>query len=222
MDKSLFSVSIKGVFQYNHKYLLRKNQRHEYELLGGRLEKTDSSLLHRLRVEFLEESQILITDIMPREPWLYVCGLNNVIILPYTCKAYKNKIPQIIYDTDGGELQWFNFEDLNSIPLPAGYRNTISDTIPKKTFSPYVGKYPKIIPGYKEALFKVQINLYDVYHSKIFSEYLNHFCSPRDLISEKLESQYNSDDIVSISPSYNNGVINLNYVYIGYKVVYKY
>ena len=39
-----FSVSVKGVLEVNGKYLLRKNQRLEYELLGGHLEREDSTV----------------------------------------------------------------------------------------------------------------------------------------------------------------------------------
>lgn len=215
MANTLFSVSIKGVFQHQQRYLLRKNQRHEYELLGGRLEPHDCTFEHRLRIEFLEESQILITDIMPREPWLYICGIDNIIILPYTCKAYKNMLPDNIYDSDGGKLHWFQTDELYSISLPAGYRNSIFNTIPPKTYSPYIGKYPKLIPGYKEKKYRIRINLYNVYHSKIFSDYLNHFCSPRELVKDRLGDFYYPDNIVSCGSSLTDHIVELNYVYIG-------
>lgn len=215
MREDLFSVSVKGVLGYNHQYLLRKNQRKEYELLGGRLEASDVSIQHRLRVEFLEESQIMITDIKPREPWLYICGINNIIIIPYTCKVYKNEIPKDMNDLDGGELQWFYADDLNVISLPQGYRDTIFANIPHKTYSSYVGKYPKLISNYKETFFKIRINLFNVYQTKLISKYLPHFCSPRELLKSDLGEYYNINDIVSIEPSCSEDTIEINYVYIG-------
>ncbi len=211
MNKFLFSVSIKGIFQYNHQYLLRKNQRHEYELLGGRLESLDTSITHRLRIEFLEESQIFITDLMPREPWLYICGINNIIILPYICKV--SKIPsKNIHDSDGGELHWFYYDELKTLPLPKGYMDSICGAIPHKTYSPYVGKYPKIIPGYKESLYKIRINLYNVYQTKIFSKYLEHFLSPREILKEYIGVNYSPENVVSTSATLSNDTIDLNYV----------
>ena len=55
------SVSVKGVIKKNNSFLLRKNERNEYELLGGKLEKDDINLRDRLKKEFLEESGIKIT-----------------------------------------------------------------------------------------------------------------------------------------------------------------
>ena len=49
------SVSVKGVIKKNNSFLLRKNERDEYELLGGKLEKDDINLRDRLKKEFLEE-----------------------------------------------------------------------------------------------------------------------------------------------------------------------
>lgn len=211
MNKLLFSVSVKGILQDNHKYLLRKNQRHEFELLGGRLESLDPSITHRLRIEFWEESQIFITDLMPREPWLYICGINNVIILPYVCRVSKD-IPQYIHDSDGGELYWFYYDELYNLPLPNGYLDSITGVIPHKTYSPYVGKYPKIIPDYKESVFKIRINLYNVYHSKIFSKYLERFCSPREILKKYIGSNYSSENVISIATTRSFDTVELNYV----------
>ena len=46
------SVSVKGVIKKNNSFLLRKNERDEYELLGGKLEKDDINLRDRLKKEF--------------------------------------------------------------------------------------------------------------------------------------------------------------------------
>ena len=48
------SVSVKGVIKKNNSFLLRKNERNEYELLGGKLEKDDINLRNRLKKEFLD------------------------------------------------------------------------------------------------------------------------------------------------------------------------
>lgn len=43
----MFKVSVKGIIKKNGMCLLRKNERSEYELLGGKLEYTDDSLYDR-------------------------------------------------------------------------------------------------------------------------------------------------------------------------------
>jgi len=217
MKEDLFSISIKGILQYNGYYLLRKNQRKEYELLGGRLEYSDPSLQRRLCTEFLEESGILVHNLAPREPWLYIIGSNNVIVLPYLCSAYHDHIPDKVHDLDGGELHWISTDTLNSISLPIGYYDSILGKVPRKTYSPYVKKYLKIIPGYKECLFRIRVNLYDVYHNKIFKAYLNHYESPRELIKLKLGNKYSSENIFSMETEFESDVINVNYVLVEVK-----
>lgn len=50
-----FLISVKGILVYNQKLLLRKNQRNEFELLGGKLEKNDIFFEKRLIEEFQEK-----------------------------------------------------------------------------------------------------------------------------------------------------------------------
>lgn len=56
----MFKVSAKGIACLNDTYLLRVNERQEYELLGGKLEHDDVSLAEWVRQEFLEESGVIL------------------------------------------------------------------------------------------------------------------------------------------------------------------
>ena len=96
------SVSVKGVIKKNNSFLLRKNERNEYELLGGKLEKDDINLRDRLKKEFLEESGIKITVNKELEPWFLNINGDKVLIIPYICNI--DYIPSVLYDQDGGEL----------------------------------------------------------------------------------------------------------------------
>lgn len=131
MDR--FSVSIKGVLEVNGKLLLRKNERREYELLGGRLEKGDLSAEHRLITEFGEESGIKVEILDYREPWLYEIGLKNIIIVPFVCNALN--VPDILVDEDGGTLHWVNATEADAVFMPQGYKDTISGNVPHKSYS---------------------------------------------------------------------------------------
>ena len=137
------SVSVKGVIKKNNSFLLRKNERDEYELLGGKLEKDDINLRDRLKKEFLEESGIKIIVNKELEPWFLNINGDKVLIIPYICNI--EYIPSVLYDQDGGELYWVKERNINKINIPKGYLDTInqisthdSTTISKKT--KYYGK----------------------------------------------------------------------------------
>ena len=128
-----FSVSIKGVLESDGKLLLRKNERQEFELLGGHLEKDDLSPEQRLVTEFLEESGISVEVGAAREPWLYEIGTKDVLIVPFVCRA--TAIPERLFDMDGGTLHWVAPESLSGLPMPQGYKDTILGITPRTSAS---------------------------------------------------------------------------------------
>ena len=109
------SVSVKGVIKKNNSFLLRKNERNEYELLGGKLEKDDINLRDRLKKEFLEESGIKIIVNKELEPWFLNINGDKVLIIPYICNI--DYIPSVLYDQDGGELYWVKGRNINKINI---------------------------------------------------------------------------------------------------------
>ncbi|WP_444659499.1 hypothetical protein ACRQV7_03665 [Caproiciproducens sp. R2] len=127
------SVSVKGVFNRNGKYLLRKNRREEYELLGGKLERTDQSTVERLIQEYKEESGIGIAVQELRHPWLYKIGMEQTLIVPYVCTA--EYIPEVLFDEDGGQLDWIEEADIENLNMPVGYKDTIADRLPQISIS---------------------------------------------------------------------------------------
>jgi ADP-ribose pyrophosphatase YjhB (NUDIX family) len=129
-----FQISVKAVIVRNGEYLLRKNERKEWELLGGRIENLGESLEHRLRTELLEESGITIDIREPREPWLYNMGnARTVIIAPYYCRAIN--VPTVLEDEDGGEVSWHAKKDLEYLNMPDGYFDSINRKPPRNSYS---------------------------------------------------------------------------------------
>lgn len=212
MKNDKFSVSIKGVLEDNDKILLRKNERNEYELLGGRLEKDDISAQQRLITEFSEESGISINVEGHLEPWLYEIGYSNIIIVPYKCKPIS--IPEELVDEDGGTIEWIHKSELDSLFMPQGYKDTIKEDVPHKSYSIPAKKYFKIIPNYVERLYSVFIHVYDD-NNLIYNERLEHFNSPRDLISKLISQDYGNKDYFinaeEIKIDRQNDAIILNY-----------
>jgi len=100
------AVSVKGIVSIDGNFLLRQNERNEYELLGGKLEKSDSDLESRLKQEFLEESGIKVDAEKGLEPCFLSVNNKKILIVPYICKI--KFIPDILFDEDGGKLFWIN------------------------------------------------------------------------------------------------------------------
>lgn len=205
-----FGVSIKGVLEYNRKLLLRKNERMEYELLGGRLEKGDSSAENRLIAEFEEESGVKVEIIKHLEPWLYEIGLKNIIIVPFSCNALF--IPNEMVDEDGGTLHWLDQEDISVAFMPQGYKDTILGAIPHKSYSIPAKSFFKIIPNYVERDYFVEICVHE-HNEELLCLPLPHFHSPRDFIYGHLGEKYKNAKLYSnpINIDYEYDKITLNY-----------
>lgn len=212
MERQTFSVSIKGILYQDGKYLLRKNQRNEYELLGGRLESNDSTPEERIVKEFIEESGIKIKAEIHREPWLYEIAKKNIIIVPYVCSAIS--YPKQFIDNDGGTIHWIEKDMLDTINMPYGYLDSIRNLIPRKGFSVLPGDYFKVIPNYTERDYYIKIVLRNLDGDEILNEYLQHFVSPRQFIKSKLGNKYIQENIVSLPISKEDDIVNLNYLYI--------
>ena len=129
----MFKVSVKGIIKKNGKCLLRKNERSEYELLGGKLEYTDDSLYDRVIQEFKEESGINIKANKIKEPWFYIIGNKANLIIPIDCDILF--MPHTLYDQDGGILEWINMENVKTLDMPSGYKDSIIGHIPSLSFT---------------------------------------------------------------------------------------
>ena len=212
MERQTFSVSIKGILYKDGKYLLRKNQRNEYELLGGRLEGNDQTPEERIVKEFMEESGIEVKVETYREPWLYEIAKKNIIIVPYICSIIS--CPNELIDNDGGIVQWIEREELDTINIPIGYIDSIRNVIPRKGFSILPGDYFKIIPNYTERDYYIKVVMKNLNGEEIISDYLEHFVSPRQFLKEKLGEKYISENIISQPISREKDTVILNYISI--------
>lgn len=208
MDR--FGVSIKGVLKVDGKFLLRKNERREYELLGGRLDKDDPTAEHRLITEFKEESCTKIEVLHHLEPWLYEIGLKNIIIVPYFCKALN--IPETMVDEDGGTIHWLTLSEAEAAFMPQGYKDTINGDIPHKSYSIPAKFFFKIIPNYVERDYYIEICVKKE-NFELLRLPLQHFHSPRDFIFGHLGEDYKDAQLVSepVGIDYKRDTVILNY-----------
>jgi 8-oxo-dGTP pyrophosphatase MutT (NUDIX family) len=128
-----YQISVKAVVRDGTKVLLRKNDRAEYELPGGRMEEGES-FEDTVRREISEESGVLISDLRPLEPWLYQIGnIRTVLIVPFSCRA--TSIPAEMVDQDGGTVHWLETDSLEKLNMPQGYRDNILSKSPHHSMS---------------------------------------------------------------------------------------
>ena len=210
MAHDKFSVSIKGILCRDGKALLRRNQRKEYELIGGKLDAGDRSPQERLSKEFLEEAGAQIDVLSLRHPWLYLIGRKNVLIVPYVCELLSIDASHI--DEDGGRIDWRDKNDIDSLFLPAGYGDSIYGRIPRTSFSLVEGEFFKIIPNYRESDYCVKILVTGIDGEPLVEDYLKHYQSPLDLVRGKID-RFDADFLYPLKIEKEADEICVCYVY---------
>ncbi|MGF6240777.1 8-oxo-dGTP pyrophosphatase MutT (NUDIX family) [Paraburkholderia sp. GAS38] len=123
MEDGRYAVSIKGVvFNEPDRVILLLNERQEWELPGGRIERGESPAECVVR-EFKEELDIAISPAVLLDTYLFeVIPRKHVFIVTYGCQLAGVFCPKISEE----HLQACTF-DVNVLPvnLPEGYRNSI-------------------------------------------------------------------------------------------------
>lgn len=118
-----FPVSVKGIIYFKHQYLLRKNERAEWELLGGKLEHQEQPEAC-LKREIKEEADIDIKVSSLIDAWVYYPESDlSVFILTYQCDIKKSTLP--VRSLEGNELRWFLSSEIDALLMPKGYKNSI-------------------------------------------------------------------------------------------------
>jgi len=119
-----FNISVKGVVCRDNKFLLRSNERNEYELIGGRLENKDNSFRERLKTEFLEETGLKIEVNKFLSPFVYMIGDGVVFVFPYICELTSTtSTDRLKPDIDGGKVSWINGGEIKDLNMPDGYKD---------------------------------------------------------------------------------------------------
>lgn len=118
-----FPVSVKAVVCHEGRVVLLKNERNEWELPGGRLEKGESPE-QAVKREFEEELRAVIQTEALVDSWVYHVVGKEVLILCY--RAGLESDPQMLAVSDEHQdIGWFDPDDLKHVNLPDGYRRSI-------------------------------------------------------------------------------------------------
>ena len=118
-----YPVSIKGVIFKDGKVILLKNERDEWELPGGKLERgeTSESCLAR---EIREELGFTVSVQQLLDVWQYEIFSDVVVlIVTYLCSPADTLDFQISNEHKQGA--WFDLCDVGKINMPYGYKLSI-------------------------------------------------------------------------------------------------
>lgn len=119
-----FPVSIKGVIFRNGQVILLKNEREEWELPGGRLEKGEDPRQCLTR-EIQEELGIKASVEHIVDSWLYpVLPNKEVLIVTYFCRLLDERsVLRISHEHK--EVGLYGPGEIAALPIPQGYRLSI-------------------------------------------------------------------------------------------------
>jgi 8-oxo-dGTP pyrophosphatase MutT (NUDIX family) len=107
---------------HNRACLLRKNERDEWELIGGKLEAGEDPRACVAR-EWAEETGLAVCAGRLLEVWIYHVAGDDVLIVAYQVSA--ERIPDAVISPEGSELAWFGLDAVESLNMPDGYKAAI-------------------------------------------------------------------------------------------------
>ncbi len=121
-----FPVSIKAVVSDGERVALLRNEREEWAIPGGKLEKGESPLECCER-EVLEELHFPARVVFIIDSWLYnILDKAEVLIVTYGCAPLKKEqLNSLRVSHEHKELRLFAFHELDALSLPLGYRKSI-------------------------------------------------------------------------------------------------
>lgn len=130
MNTYMIPVSVKGLVIENSKVWLRKNERSEWELPGGKLEEgeqPEETVLREMREELGYE--VVVTDILQTHMYTVKGSIdeyNGVLVVTYLCEIVR-KVGAFELEGEGGKAEFKRFspDELDSLNIPDFYKASI-------------------------------------------------------------------------------------------------
>jgi len=120
-----FPVSVKGVIFLDGKVVLLRNERDEWELPGGKLERGEEPSACLVR-EVGEELSIGVAAERILDCWRYeIDGRAEVVVVTYGCRALGPKAPQA--SAEHKAIGKFPIAAIEALDMPEGYRRSIRE-----------------------------------------------------------------------------------------------
>ena len=130
MNTYMIPISVKGLVIEDGKVWLRKNERQEWELPGGKLEEGEQPEQTVLR-EMEEELgfEVLVKDILQAHMYTVPKSIDEshgVLVVTYRCEIVK-RVSEFELEGEGGtaEFQQFTVNELDNLNLPDFYKASI-------------------------------------------------------------------------------------------------
>lgn len=125
-------ISIKGIVFENGKVWLRKNERNEWELPGGKIDKGEQPD-ETIKREILEELGFEIKIVTVINVHIYTIRSSpneshDVFIVSYLCKLIK-KVGGFEYNGEAGQAEFrsFSVDEIKDLNMPPFYKSDILD-----------------------------------------------------------------------------------------------
>lgn len=118
-----YPVSIKGVLAINELYPLLRNERDEWELPGGKLDRGET-IIECLEREVLEELNINAKASCALNNWVYPVNGVDVVIITYRMELVGNA-DSIRYSHEHKELKLFSLDEARKLLMPRGYLESL-------------------------------------------------------------------------------------------------
>jgi len=131
-------VSVKGIVFDNGKIWLRKNERQEWELPGGKLDRGEQ-LEQTIVREMKEELGFDVEAVTPVQAYLYAIRKSGdesygVLVVSYLCKLLgKTGEFELVGEAGKAEFQSFFLNDAEALNMPQFYKEAIKRATKIKT-----------------------------------------------------------------------------------------
>lgn len=117
-------ISVKGIALQGGRVLLLKNERSEWELPGGKLERGEGPEDCVAR-EVEEESGWKVRVGSPVLAWQYeIRPDRTVFVLAYGCEVETQEPP--VVSSEHREARLFRVDEVDDLPMPAPYKHAIA------------------------------------------------------------------------------------------------
>jgi 8-oxo-dGTP pyrophosphatase MutT (NUDIX family) len=123
-------ISVKGIIFEDGRVWLRKNERNEWELPGGKIEQCEQPLETVIR-EMKEELGFEVEVVKVIHAWVYQIQKSQdesagVLVLSYLCRVLSKTG---VFETEGeagkAEFNVFRLDEMEKLNIPEFYKNAI-------------------------------------------------------------------------------------------------
>jgi 8-oxo-dGTP pyrophosphatase MutT (NUDIX family) len=134
-----FPVSVKGVITLDGRVVLLRNEREEWELPGGKLDPGEQPPTCLAR-EIEEELGLTVRVETILDSWLYnILGQVEVVIVTYGCRNLGSE--EMRLSAEHKEIGLFRLDEIEMLPMPDGYRQSIKRWIDPSGISSRASTY---------------------------------------------------------------------------------